>query len=332
MIRPQDIEDSSSEEDEEEDEAQSDYQWCLHCERAYKRGEHRLVGDIEMCPYEKCSGDTFMDGWDWDQFREQLPQYPEIPEEGVKYPQYPTDYPVLSKDAEKLLTFLVAEIRRGRFDPKKEKTLCTFQEVHQSLDLQREDNNWEKSLHRQGLDNLEKWTRTHQLPAIACLIVKSTKPRFPKEKQDWWREQIHAAIAFDWTPWLPDGEPVTFAEIIQESHFYIEGATSQITQEIKTRCDALRKQTKELLRDADGILRCKVCDWHKPEDEMIAGDIVELHHLDPISEAPEEGRVVTLTEATTLFVPVCPTCHRMIHARTGGGHFDIESLRKILGK
>jgi hypothetical protein len=48
------------------------------------------------------------------------------------------------------------------------------------------------------------------------------------------------------------------------------------------------KKPKEQLRDADGLLRCKVCDWHKPEDEMISGDIVELHHLDPISEAPDE--------------------------------------------
>jgi predicted HNH restriction endonuclease len=164
------------------------------------------------------------------------------------------------------------------------------------------------------------------------LVVRSTKPRLPEGKEDWCREQIQAAIDLDWSPWLPDGEPVTLAEIIQESRSYHEGATSQVTQEIKARCDALRKKTKELLRDADGLLRCKVCDWHKPEDEMISGDIVELHHLDPISEAPDEGRIVTITDAVKLFVPVCPNCHRMIHARTGGGHFDIETLRAILKK
>jgi predicted HNH restriction endonuclease len=65
---------------------------------------------------------------------------------------------------------------------------------------------------------------------------------------------------------------------------------------------------------------------------MISGDIVELHHLDPISEAPDEGRIVTIADAATLFVPVCPNCHRMIHARTGGGQFDVEALRRILQK
>ena len=333
MIRPHDIEDLSAknEEDEEDDEQRSDYQWCMHCERAYKRGEHRLIHGLRMCPYEGCNGDVFMDGWDWDTFREPLPQYPVIPEHGTKYPMYPTDYPVLSKGAEKLLTFLVSEIRRGRFDPEKEKTLCTFQEIHKALGLQRADNKWEKSLHSQGLDHLAKWIKTHKLPAINCLVVKSTKPRLPVGNEDWWREQIQAAIAFDWSPWLPDGEPVTLAEVIQESRSYLEGATSQVTQEIKARCDALRKRTKELLRDPDGFLRCKVCDWHKP-DAQIVGDIVELHHLDPISEAPEEGRVVTIAEATTLFIPVCPTCHRMIHSRTGERQFSADELKKILEK
>jgi hypothetical protein len=334
MIRPHEIEDLSDE-DEEEDEddgPRSDYQWCHHCERAYKRGEHRMINGLRMCPYQGCNGDAVYDGWDWDRFREPLPQYPSVPEFGIKYPLYPTDYPVLSKGAEKILFFLVAEIRRGRFDPANEKTLCSFQEVHDALGLQRTDNNWEKSLNSQGLDHLAKWTRTHKLPAISALVVKSTKPRLPVGKEDWCREQIQLAISFDWSPWVPDSAPVTLAEIVQESRSYLEGATSQVTQEIRARCDALRKKTKELLRDADGLLRCKVCDWHKPEDEMISGDIVELHHLDPISEAPDEGRIVTITDAVKLFVPVCPNCHRMIHARTGGGHFDIEALRAILKK
>ncbi|MFD2256886.1 hypothetical protein ACFSSA_09375 [Luteolibacter algae] len=88
MIHAHDSENESDED--EEDENTSEYQWCMHCERAYRRGEHRMVGDIPMCPYPDCDGDIFMDGWDWDQFREPLPQYPEVPEHGVKYPMYPS--------------------------------------------------------------------------------------------------------------------------------------------------------------------------------------------------------------------------------------------------
>lgn len=61
----------------------------MHCERAYKHGEHRMVNGIAMCPYPDCNGDVFSDGWDWDHFREPLPQYPAVPAHGVKYPMYP---------------------------------------------------------------------------------------------------------------------------------------------------------------------------------------------------------------------------------------------------
>ena len=66
----------------------SDYLWCLHCERAYRRGEYRLVHGLQMCPYEDCDGDTVMDGWDWAQIRDGHPEYPEVPEMGKVYPLY----------------------------------------------------------------------------------------------------------------------------------------------------------------------------------------------------------------------------------------------------
>lgn len=85
-----------------EEEPESDFLWCLHCERAYQRGEHRKVeikkkfrdlvpSDmqfLEMCPYEDCDGDTVVDAWDWERVREDN-GYPEIPQKGVVYPLYP---------------------------------------------------------------------------------------------------------------------------------------------------------------------------------------------------------------------------------------------------
>jgi hypothetical protein len=74
--------------------------WCLHCERCYQVGEFRAVkpdrymvkmgftGDIEMCPYSDCNGDTLMDSWDWQAIREMHPEYPEVPERGKVYPMY----------------------------------------------------------------------------------------------------------------------------------------------------------------------------------------------------------------------------------------------------
>ena len=64
------------------------YLWCLHCERAYVRGEYRPVHDLQMCPYADCDGDTVIDAWDWESIREDNPSYPENPMEGVVYPMY----------------------------------------------------------------------------------------------------------------------------------------------------------------------------------------------------------------------------------------------------
>jgi hypothetical protein len=70
------------------DDGTSEYQWCLHCERAYKRGEHRLIDGLEMCPYDGCDGDTVMDGWSWSSVRGSHPEYPEVPEKGKVYALY----------------------------------------------------------------------------------------------------------------------------------------------------------------------------------------------------------------------------------------------------
>ena len=66
----------------------SEYQWCLHCERAYKRGEHRLIDGLRMCPYDGCNGDTVLDGWYWPSVRENHSDYPNVPEIGKTYPLY----------------------------------------------------------------------------------------------------------------------------------------------------------------------------------------------------------------------------------------------------
>src|SRR5437660_57496 len=62
-----------------------DYLWCLHCARAYKWGEYRLIGELQMCAYEGCNGDTVMDGWTWRAVREGNPDYPKVPKLGHVY-------------------------------------------------------------------------------------------------------------------------------------------------------------------------------------------------------------------------------------------------------
>ena len=71
-----------------EEVARSKFLWCLHCERTYKRGKWRNVGDLQMCPYPDCSGDAVIDAWDWASIRDEHPDYPENPEFGKRFPLY----------------------------------------------------------------------------------------------------------------------------------------------------------------------------------------------------------------------------------------------------
>lgn len=68
------------------------YSWCLHCERTYIEGEHRMKhhptnGLLSMCPYEDCDGDTVIDNRPWNEIRKFNLHYPLIPERGVEYPE-----------------------------------------------------------------------------------------------------------------------------------------------------------------------------------------------------------------------------------------------------
>ncbi len=62
---------------------------CLHCERAYKDTEFRLIKNgkefLYMCPYEGCDGDTIMDAIDWEDVKQGHSDYPDEPIKGVYY-------------------------------------------------------------------------------------------------------------------------------------------------------------------------------------------------------------------------------------------------------
>jgi len=69
-----------------DEEKRSEYLWCLHCQRTYKRGQFRWEGDFQMCPYEDCDGTTVLDGIDWESIRDDCPDYPVTPESNRVYP------------------------------------------------------------------------------------------------------------------------------------------------------------------------------------------------------------------------------------------------------
>jgi hypothetical protein len=69
------------------------YLWCLHCERTYLNGQHRIerkrngrtLEEYQMCPYPDCDGDAVIDSWLWNRVIEYHPEYPLKPQPGVVY-------------------------------------------------------------------------------------------------------------------------------------------------------------------------------------------------------------------------------------------------------
>ena len=61
-----------------------EWAWCLHCERAYKVGEFRQVGEFQFCPYPDCDGSAVIDCWHWGEIARWM-SYPEVPERDKVY-------------------------------------------------------------------------------------------------------------------------------------------------------------------------------------------------------------------------------------------------------
>ncbi len=60
---------------------------CRHRERrAYPYGDYRRVGNLQMCPYPDCDGDTVIDAWPWQKILDGHAKYPAVPKHGERYP------------------------------------------------------------------------------------------------------------------------------------------------------------------------------------------------------------------------------------------------------
>ena len=97
---------------------------------------------------------------------------------------------------------------------------------------------------------------------------------------------------------------------------------------------ALFTQVRDLARDhfarqsQDGRLHCFICNWAPPLALTLTGPIVEIHHGLGISQYPADGRALTFEEAIQHLTPLCPNCHRILHAKKGGGAFTLKELKK----
>lgn len=247
----------------------------------------------------------------------------------------------MNKDAKALLTLLVKTISSGRITPGNPHTYLGYKEIHDILNLPRKGHTWGRSLLNQGLRDLAHWTKDNQLPAISGLIVSTLNWQpgpgyfdyFPHvgPHNTWWTEEIRRAIAFDWSSYVTNSGHPTNEEILKYAEAYNEGQLSRIEIATRKRCEALKQRIKSYLRYSSGALSCTVCGWKKPSAN-ISGDIVEIHHVKSVASLPASGSCISFEDALKILVPLCPTCHRMIHARSKGGSFTVQELKDIMKK
>jgi hypothetical protein len=65
-------------------------------------------------------------------------------------------------------------------------------------------------------------------------------------------------------------------------------------------------------------------------DFSLAHEIIEIHHAAELGDLPKTGRTLPVADAIALLAPLCPTGHRILHAKPSGGSFTIAELRKCL--
>ncbi len=124
-------------------------------------------------------------------------------------------------------------------------------------------------------------------------------------------------------------ETFTPAEINALGSFF-EGAKVEVKAQIRERSQLLRDLARDhfAAQSADGRLHCAACDWTPPLKLELNSPIVEIHHGIGISTYPTDGKALTFAEAIIHLTPLCPNCHRVLHAKPGGGTFTLAELQK----
>ena len=124
--------------------------------------------------------------------------------------------------------------------------------------------------------------------------------------------------------------PSFTAQDIRAAGEVSEGRKLTVNRQVRERALWLRQFAADRYRQQspDGRLRCIVDGW--APTVPVRGDIVEIHHDDALEGFPDAGRTMTVEEAVRFLFPLCPNCHRLLHARPGGGRYAVPELLRLM--
>lgn len=260
----------------------------------------------------------------------------------------------LSEKGQALLDILVAHLRGPGVDAQRPETLISYGEALELMNLPPDSPRGPtdgKTLQLNGLNDLARWVNQHpRMPRITGVIISRSEydgidgTRRPKcvpsvgyfreykRKPDdwpWWTAQVELSIEFDWTPYVGKIEVFTSLEVAAAGSF-AEGVQSQATAKTRERSARLRDLARAYFskNSPDGRLYCAACNWAPSVSLKLSSPIVEIHHGVGISTYPLDGKALTFEEAIKHLTPLCPNCHRVLHAKPGGGMFNLEEISK----
>lgn len=222
----------------------------------------------------------------------------------------------LSAKGQALLDVLVAAIRTGKIKKDQPATFMPYSAALVALGKAP----WPRPgsrLRWAGLDDLNEWTKSAEVPLITGLVVSKASWRpssgFPASHgqdpngnwEPWWRKQTRRAIAFDWSPYSTNGAPK--AVDVPEG-----GVPKRETAEISriVRNTAIIRELKALY---NGTCQCCGHTLVLPSGKPY----VEGHHLQPLGK-PHGG-----PDRKSNVICVCPNCHVLL---------DFAAVRLELGR
>jgi predicted HNH restriction endonuclease len=165
----------------------------------------------------------------------------------------------------------------------------------------------------------------------------SEKPNYQRILRQLYDDFGHNPSALDemHTMFAQLAEEGLFESIANDSRpsnvrFITEGGYVEKKGLSRKRSSSLRHEARKHYRSMYGVLKCAACDKsydHLVEQGHIHGEIIQVHHLMPISEL-EVADASSLVDALKKVAPLCPTCHVLVHS-----HDPIltpEQLRSLL--